>query len=214
MDLLIRDPDLTVRRATLPVISAAGEREPAGALERLGRLLLDLDTSIREAAQEPFLRLCAARSPRLLPVLSRLATDPASTVYLPTLEGLTHFVSAQPDAVLQAVTPVIGGSAEEAREAALPVVERLAAIRLTGVVRMLAPSLHREGASESARRLYWQIMRLPEGNPIVTDADAVIRSMAHNAHWDGKAARRVLSLGEATTFTRRRAMAKLTGKVK
>ena len=214
VDLLIRDPDLTVRRATLPVISAAGEREPADALERLGRLLLDLDTSIREAAQEPFLRLCAARSPRLLPVLSRLSTDPASTVYLPTLEGLTHFVSAQPDAVLQAVTPVIGGSAEEAREAALPVVERLAAIRLTGVVRMLAPSLHREGASESARRLYWQIMRLPEGDPIVTDADAIIRSMAHNAHWDGKAARRALSLGEATTFTRRRAMAKLTGKVK
>jgi len=214
VDLLIRDPDLTVRRATVPVIVAAGERQPVGALERLGRLLLDLDTSIQGAARDSFLRLCATQNPRLLPVLSRLVTDPASTVYLPALEGLTLLAGVRPDAVLQAVTPVVQEGAEGAQEAALLVLGRLARVRLTAIVRTLAPLLRGEGASESVRNFYWRIMRLPKGAPIVTQTSAVIRSMAHNARWDSKAARKALSFGEAASFTRQRAVAKLTGKVK
>ena len=214
VDLLIRDSDPTVRRATVPVIAAAGEREPAGALERLSRLLPDLGAGVQEAARESFLELCATQNPRLLPVLGRMAADPAPTVYLPALEGLTQFIAVQPDAVLQAVTPVIQQGAEEAQEATLSVLERLAAVRLTGVVQTMAPLLQGEGASENARRLYWQIMRLPEDAPIITAANAVIRSMAHNARWDGKAAGKVLSSGETTAFTRRRMVAKLIGGVK
>jgi hypothetical protein len=213
-DLLIRDSDLTVRRATVPVIAAAGEQEPVSALERLGRLLIDLDAGVQETTRESFLELCGTQNPRLLPVLSHLAADPASTVYLPALEGLTQFVGIRPDAVLQVVTPVVQEGAEEAQEATLPVLERLAAVRLTSVVQVLAPLLQGEGANENARRLYWQIMRLPEDAPIVTSANAVIRSMAHNARWASKAAGRALSFGESTTFTRRRTVAKLTGGVK
>jgi hypothetical protein len=115
-DLLIRDSDLTVRRATVPVIAAAGEQEPVSALERLGRLLIDLDAGVQETTRESFLELCGTQNPRLLPVLGRLAADPASTVYLPALEGLTQFVATRPDAVLQAVTPVVQEGAKEAQE--------------------------------------------------------------------------------------------------
>jgi len=214
VDLLLRDPDLTVRRATVPAIAAAGRREPAGALERLGGLLLDLNADIRQEAQQQFLELCATHDARLLPGLSRLAVDTAPTVFLPALEGLARFVASQPGAVLEALAPVIKGDKAEAQEATWPLLERLAEVRLTAVVRTLAPLLRGERANESARRLYWRIVRLPEGTPIAIEPDTVIRSMAHNSRWDAKAARKALSFGEVTAFTRQRAMAKLTGKVK
>jgi serine/threonine protein kinase/DNA polymerase III delta prime subunit len=213
VDLLIRDPDLTIRRATVPVIMATGEHEPAGALERLGRLLLDLDAGIQESARTAFLELCITQDPRLLPVLSRLVSDTAPAVFLPALEGLAHFAGDRPDDVLQAVAPVIRGDTKEAREAALPRLERLAKVRLVGVVQALAPLLPSGAKGETARAIYWRIMRLPEGAAIITEKDAIIRSLARNAHWDAREARQALLFGEAATFTRQRLMAKLTRKI-
>ena len=214
VDLLLRDPDLTVRRATVPVIAAAGKREPAGALERLGGLLLDLNADIFKEAQQQFLQLCATHDTHLLPVLSRLAVDAAPAVFLSALEGLARFVASQPGAVLETLAPVIKGDVAEAQEATWPLLERLAEVRLMAVVRTLAPLLRGDRANENARHLYWRIVRLPEGAPIAIESDAVVRSMAHNSRWDAKAARKALSFGEVTAFTRQRAMAKLTGKVK
>jgi hypothetical protein len=214
VDLLIRDHDLRVRRATVPLIAGAGKREPVGAMERLGRLLLDLDPRVREPAQEALLGLCTTKDKRLLPILSQLATHSSSTAHNPALEGLTEFVSVAPDAVLQAVTPVIEGDMEETQEAALPVLYEVAQVRLTSAVETLAPLLQEEGRYRKARDLYWEILRLPADSPIVTQPDAVIRSLAQNANWDSKGARKALQLGEYVAFVRQRVTARISGEIK
>jgi hypothetical protein len=208
---LVNSREPAVRQATLPVLAAAGEHRPAETLELLSRLLVDGEVRIRDEARNKFLSLCVTRNPSLLPVLSELVDSSNPKVFLPVLEGLAHFTATQPDAVLTAVEPVVEGGASRAQEAALPLLEQLAESRLTDVAATLAVLLETEDEGGPAHKLYWRVMRLPEGCAVVTEADGVVDAVAVNPRWESKSARRALSLGERTVFMRKRMVAKITG---
>lgn len=208
---IIASSDPSVRRATLPVIGATSEVEPANSLEMLSQLLVDEEARIRDDARNKFLSLCVSRDPRLMSVLSKLVTDSRPKVFLPVLEGLAHFTATQPDAVLTAVKSVIHRGTNPAQVAALPLLEQLATVRLTAVVHALGALLYTEPDTGPAHKLYWRIMRVREGGSTTTVPSAVVRAVAVNPKWDNRAASNALSLREMTLFVRKRIVAKLTG---
>lgn len=213
-DLLLGDADLWVRQETLTVLQEAGKQEPAATLKRLGRLISDPDERIQAKARDLFFALSKQREPALLPVLQQLAQERSLLVALPALQSLDYFVETHPSRVLEALGPLLGQSRPEVQTAVYSLLAHAARFRLTETVRLLIPWVEGIAPNEKARQLYWKIMHLPEGSPIVTSPKGVIASIAGNPNWSISEARQALTLAEMTSFLRRRMVHRITGRVR
>ena len=145
----------------------------------------------------------------MLPVLRELALKSPFRTALTALQGLDHFAEEQPAAVVETLR-LVGEQRPEIRAAIYPLLEHTARVYLTGSIGVLAPWLEGPRADESARRLYWKVMRLPEGSPIVTAPKAVVRTLATNPNWSTAEAHKALTLAEEADFLRRRVWRRIT----